>query len=95
MFFNKVLQMDLGDADILACKLEHIIGENISSRLAFLAENIMENPACEELRKIIEERKQKELAARKAMKENSEKETQSHNVKKEMIIPNRGIDRSR
>jgi Fe2+ transport system protein FeoA len=54
MFFNKVLQMDLGDADILACKLEHIIGENISSRLAFLAENIMENPACEELRKIID-----------------------------------------
>ncbi len=54
MFFNKILQMNLDDADILACQLEHVIGENISSRLAFLAENIIESPACEELRKIID-----------------------------------------
>ncbi|MBQ9787981.1 MAG: metal-dependent transcriptional regulator [Lentisphaeria bacterium] len=54
MFFNQILQMELADADVLACKLEHVIGENISSRLAFLAENIMESPECEELRKIID-----------------------------------------
>ena len=54
MFFNKILQMELADADVLACKLEHIIGENVSSRLAFLAENIMESPEGEGLRKIID-----------------------------------------
>ncbi|MBE6468169.1 MAG: hypothetical protein E7004_06240 [Alphaproteobacteria bacterium] len=48
----------------------------------------------EELRRIIEERKQKELAVRKAMKENSEKEQQP-SIKKERFIPNRGMDRGR
>lgn len=52
----------------------------------------------DELRKIIEERKQKELEARKAMKENAEKErqvTQKNKPSKETIIPNRRFDRGR
>ncbi len=51
----------------------------------------------DELRKIIEERKQKELAARKAMKENAEREAQhkENNVKRGNVIPNKGIDRGR
>ena len=51
----------------------------------------------DELRKIIEERKQKELAARKAMKENVVKESheKNNNIKKKQIISNRGFDRGR
>ena len=51
----------------------------------------------DELRKIIEERKQKELAARKAMKENAEREIQQkeNNIKIGNVIPNKGIDRGR
>ena len=46
----------------------------------------------EELRKIIEERKQKELAARKAMKENVENEQQKN---KEKVVPVRDMSRGR
>lgn len=52
----------------------------------------------DELRKIIEERKKKELESRKAMKENAVKETKERPkpaVPKELIIPNRGYDRGR
>lgn len=53
MFFTKILQLDEESADTVACKIEHVIGENISSRLAFLAETINENPECEKLREIL------------------------------------------
>ena len=51
----------------------------------------------EELRKIIEERKQKELANRKAMKENAEREMQhrEESIKRGNIVPNKGVDRGR
>lgn len=52
----------------------------------------------DELRKIIEERKKKELEARKAMKENAVKDTQEKTkveIKKERVIPNRSFDRGR
>ena len=51
----------------------------------------------EELRKIIEERKQKELEARKVMKENAERENQQHNniKRNNNPIPNRNADRGR
>ncbi len=62
------------------------------------AEDMKAKSHNEELRKIIEERKQKELQARKAMKESAEKETQEKpkvEIKKERIIPNRSFDRGR
>ena len=51
----------------------------------------------DELRKIIEERKKKELEARKTLKENAEREIQhrENKPKKENIIPNKGMDRGR
>ena len=44
----------------------------------------------EELRRVIEERKQKELAARRALKENVENEQQKDKKTKTRIIPVRG-----
>ena len=53
----------------------------------------------DELRKIIEERKQKELENRKAMKENAERENQekqrNNNINRDRIISNRNYNRGR
>ena len=67
----------------------------ISDSFKTVNEDIKAKSHNEELRKIIEERKEKELAARKAMKENSEKEKQKSSIRNERIIPSRGADRSR
>lgn len=55
-FFIDVIRLDEDHANRVACDIEHFIGEKTTSRLAFLAETIADDPSCENLRKIIEEK---------------------------------------
>ncbi len=55
-FFTEIIRLDEDHANRVACDIEHVIGEKTTSRLAFLAECISENPSCNELRKIIDEK---------------------------------------
>lgn len=55
-FFVDILRLDDDHANRVACDIEHVIGEKTTSRLAFLAETISDDPSCEDLRKIIEEK---------------------------------------
>ena len=73
------------------------IATGISAHQSWIDTSDLGNFGNIEVRKIIEERKQKELAARKAMKENVVKESheKNNNIKKKQIISNRGFDRGR
>ena len=55
-FFTEILRLDEDHANRVACDIEHFIGEKTTSRLAFLAETISENPSCDKLRQIIDEK---------------------------------------
>lgn len=55
-FFVDVIRLDEDHANRIACDIEHVIGEKTTSRLAFLAETIADDPSCENLRKVIEEK---------------------------------------
>lgn len=55
-FFVDVIRLDEDHANRVACDIEHVIGEKTTSRLAFLAETITDDPACENIRKVIAEK---------------------------------------
>lgn len=55
-FFVDVIRLDEDHANRVACEIEHVIGEKTTSRLAFLAETITDDPACENIRKVISEK---------------------------------------
>lgn len=55
-FFVDIIRLDEDHANRVACDIEHVIGEKTTSRLAFLAETIADDPSCENLRKIIDEK---------------------------------------
>ena len=55
-FFIDVIRLDEEHANRVACDIEHVIGEKTTSRLAFLAETIADDPSCANLRKIIDEK---------------------------------------
>ncbi len=54
-FFVDVIRLDEDHANRVACEIEHVIGEKTTSRLAYLAETIADDPSCDELRRIIAE----------------------------------------
>lgn len=54
-FFRDVLKVDEQSASDCACKIEHVIGEEVRQRVAVLARAIAERPDCAELRRYLEE----------------------------------------
>ena len=58
-FFIDIIRLDEEHANRVACDIEHVIGEKTTSRLAFLAEIIADDPSCENLRRIIDEKMSK------------------------------------
>ncbi len=53
-FFSEILLLDPHSADSAACKIEHVIGENVFSRFVLLAEAIEQREDCAELRRYLE-----------------------------------------
>lgn len=55
VFFSEILKLDPEETDDAACKIEHVIGEKVMSRLVFLAEAITSRQDCESLRSFLDE----------------------------------------
>jgi len=53
-FFSGLLKIDSVEADDTACKIEHVIGENVLSRIVLLVEAIGEREDCAPLREYLE-----------------------------------------
>ena len=49
-FFEDILRLPHGEADITACKVEHDINENVLKRLVVLTDTLLNDPASGELR---------------------------------------------
>lgn len=53
-FFSGLLKLDSTEADDAACKIEHVIGETVLSRIVLLVEAIAEREDCAPLREYLE-----------------------------------------
>ncbi|MBS1368421.1 MAG: metal-dependent transcriptional regulator [Lentisphaeria bacterium] len=53
-FFSGLLKLDESEADETACKIEHVIGETVLSRMVVLIEAIAERDDCAPLRNFLE-----------------------------------------
>lgn len=54
-FLSRLLKVDPADADAAACKIEHVIGEPITSRMTALIEAVEQREDCAGLRAYLEE----------------------------------------
>ncbi len=53
-FFSEILKMKETDADATACKVEHVVSEEVMSRFVALTDAILKQPGAEELRKYLD-----------------------------------------
>ena len=53
-FFSGLLKLDSAEADDTACKIEHVIGETVLSRIVLLVEAIADRDDCAPLREYLE-----------------------------------------
>lgn len=53
-FFSGLLKLDSAEADDAACKIEHVIGETVLSRIVLLVEAIADRDDCAPLREYLE-----------------------------------------
>ncbi len=49
-FFSDILKLPIEEADDAACKIEHVIGEKVMSRIVLLSEAVAARESCAELR---------------------------------------------
>ena len=54
VFFSNILKLDSAEADEVACKVEHVLGEKVLSRLVCLTEAIAKHDDCRPLRLFLE-----------------------------------------
>ena len=54
VFFSNILKLDSAEADEVACKVEHVLGEKVLSRLVCLTEAIAKRDDCRPLRLFLE-----------------------------------------
>lgn len=53
-FCQKILKLDESEADETACKMEHVVGQRVMSRLVFLTETIMQHESASGMREYLD-----------------------------------------